>query len=252
MKFRLIILLNLLIFEVVAQKTEIISDRPFQTISSAVISARTFQIESGFEYAQARAGRVKSEYISYNNSMLRVGLFENVELRFGIAYESVEVKSDINPVNIEGWKPLVVGGKINILKESRWKPEIAVLGHLTLPILGNESFKPESVAPDFRLTFSHSLRPKFSLKYNLGLEWPMNNTKDVLEIYSIFLSYKIFNRFSCFVEHYGVVDTLFGINGGFIWLLKTNFQIDLYGGTGLNQESQDLIIGLGVTWRIPR
>ena len=238
-------------FNVAAQDIEIITDRPFQTLSSATVPVKSVQLESGFEYAHDRAGRVESEFISYNNLLLRLGLFEKVELRFGLEYKSIAVKSDIKPVDVIGWSPLIVGGKINIFKEDGWKPEISVLGHLTLPI-GNKSFRPETVAPDFRLAFSHSLGARFILKYNLGLEWPMNKAQDVLGIYSILFSYKILDRFYCFVEHYGFVDTLFGINGGITWQLIHNFQIDLYGGGGLNRESPDQFLGLGFSWRFPQ
>jgi len=252
MKFNFVILLSFSIHAAFAQLSEIKSDRPFQTLSSITIPIKTFQLESGFSYAHSMTGRVESEFISYNSSLLRVGLFENVELRFGIAYNSTQVKSDIKPIDVTGLAPLFIGGKINIIEENRWMPEIAVLGHLTLPFLGKEAYRPETFAPDFRLAFSHSLGSRFSLGYNLGLEWPMNNKEDVLGVYTIFLNYKIIDRFSCFIENYGFIDTEYAIDGGFNYLLSNNFQIDLYGGFGLNTDSPDQFIGAGFSWRIPK
>jgi hypothetical protein len=252
MKFKLLIFFSLIAIVAFAQQSEIVTDRPFQTQSSAIAPSKTFQLETGFSYAHSMAGRVESEYISYNSSLLRIGLLDNLELRFGMAYNSSQVKSDIKPVAIVGWTPMVVGGKVFIAKEKGWRPEIAVLGHLTLPFLGNEAYRPERVAPDFRLAFSHSLGSRFSLSYNLGLEWPMNKEEDVLGVYSILLSYKIMDRFSCFVENYGFLDTEYAVDGGFTYLLNNNFQIDLYGGFGLNPDSPDQFIGAGFSWRIPR
>lgn len=252
MKFKFVIILSFSFHLANAQLSEIVTDRPSQTISSITVPVKTFQLESGFSYAHSMAGRVESEFISYNSSLLRVGIFDKVELRFGIAYNSIQVKSDIKPVDVTGWTPLVIGGKINIAQENGWLPEIAVLGHLTLPFLGNEAYRPETVAPDFRLAFSHSLGSRFSLVYNLGLEWPMNNDEDVLGVYTILINYQIMDRLSCFVENYGFIDAEYSIDGGFTYRLSNNFQIDLYGGFGLNPDSPDQFIGAGFSWRIPR
>ncbi len=73
------------------------------------------------------------------------------------------MKSDIKPVDINGWTPLTIGTKIYIAKEKGWCPEIAFIGQLTLPNTGNEALRPDYVVPDFSFAFSNTLRERFSL-----------------------------------------------------------------------------------------
>jgi hypothetical protein len=216
------------------------------------VPVKTLQIETGFLYEHDLSGLVESEFISYNSTLLRVGLLKNFELRLVMEYNSFSVRSAIKPVDVAGWSPLVIGTKIYIVEEKGWRPEIAFLGHLTLPFLGNESLRPDYVVPDFRFSFSHTLGERFSLGYNLGLDWPAIIKEDVLGIYTISLGYSITDRLSCYLENYGYIDLLYAVDGGFTFLLKNNFQLDLYGGFGLSPDSPDYFVGAGFSWRIPR
>jgi len=252
MKFRFLILLVFLVKCAFAQHSDIVTDRPTQTYASSTVPAKTIQLETGFWYAHSMSGLVESEYISYNSSVLRFGLLENFELRLGFGYESFKVKSDIKPTDITGWTPLVLGTKIYIAKEKGWRPEIAFVGGLILPFLGNEDFRPESAVPNFSFAFSNKLGKRFILAYNLGLQWPTNTDGNLEGVYTIFLEYKIMERFSCFVENYGFIDSVYAFDAGLIYLLSHNFQIDLYGGFGLNSDAPDQFFGAGFSWRIPR
>jgi len=252
MKIRFFLLFSFVLNFSIAQQPNIVTERPFASASSSTIPTKTIQLETGFEYAQSKAGRVESEYISYNSSLLRFGLLENFELRLGIGYNSEKVKSDIKPVDVTGWTPLTLGTKIFVTKEKGWRPEISFIGNLTLPFTGSEYFQPEKVKPDFRFAFTHTFGDHFVLAYNLGLEWPHVANDDVLGVYTVIVGYIITDRLSCFIENYGFVDSEYSIDAGFIYLLKHNFQLDLYGGFGLNSGSPDEFIGLGFSWRIPR
>ena len=253
MKFKLFFILNFLVGGVFAQSSEMVTDRPYHTQSSKTLPLKTFQIESGFWYAHSKAGKTETELISYHSTLLRFGLLKNFELRLGMEYKSAKVTSDIKPVDEIGWTPLMIGGKIHIVEEKGLRPDIAFLGHLTLPFTGVEAFQPDYVAPDFRFAFSHTLGKRFSLRYNLGLEWPSGLiNKDVLGIYSLVIDFAIFDQLRCYVENYGYADALYGLDVGFTFLLIPNLQFDLNGGFGLSPNSPDNYIGLGISWRIPR
>ena len=252
MKYSLFFLLIFLSTNFFAQQSTIVTDRPTQSYASSTVPAKTIQLETGFWYAHSSAGRVESDYISYNSSVLRWGLLENFELRLGFGYESIKVNSDIKPVNITGWNPLLIGTKIYIAKEQGWRPEIAFVGGLKLPFFGNEGFRPDAAVPNFSFAFSHNLGNRFLLGYNLGLQWPTSSEEDLEGVYTIYFGYKILDRFFCFLENYAFIDSVYAFDGGFIYLISSNFQVDLYGGFGLSPGSPDQFIGAGFSWRIPR
>ena len=63
-------------------------------------------------------------------------------------------------------------------------------------------------------------------------------------------------NFGVFIEGYMNVDETGnfspGFNGGVVWRLKPNLQLDLSAGIGLNKEMADGFINGGISYRIPR
>ncbi len=65
----------------------------------------------------------------------------------------------------------MVGFKTQITEENGIIPEMAIMGHLTLPWIGEEDFQPKYIAPDFRIAGTKTLNDRFSAAFNLGGEW---------------------------------------------------------------------------------
>ena len=69
------------------------------------------------------------------------------------------------------------------------------------------------------------------------------------------LGLSISERMGTFVEYYGVIEedaaNQHSIDGGFTWLVKEDFQLDVSAGVGLNDAAPDFFIAAGVAWRLP-
>jgi hypothetical protein len=234
----------------------LITDRPDQTESSAVVPRRFLQIETGFVLANDNDSQAKRKLFAYNTTLLRYGLLTNLELRLGLEYlgEKTELKNTDSTNIVTGLSPAYVGFKVKITDEDGWKPEIAFLGGLVLPFTANSYFKPTHTAGTFRFAFSHTLSDRFSLGYNLGAKW---NGIDAVPgfFYSLVFGVVIIDNLGMFVESYGLIpeeeNAEHLLDAGFTFLLLPNFQLDVSGGIGL-QNSVNNFISFGLTYRLPK
>ena len=145
---------------------ELITDRPDQTESSAVVPHKSLQIETGFVLENNETDLFEQRSYAYNTTLLRYGLLENFELRLGMEYlgKEVSIKNTDTTNTFAGLSPIYAGFKIKIAYEDGWKPEIAFLGGLVLPFTANDNFKPEHTAVNIRFSFAHTLyQPKSQL-----------------------------------------------------------------------------------------
>jgi hypothetical protein len=236
---------------------ELITDRPDQTESSSVVPARSSQLETGFIMDTDETGLYKQKSFTYNTTLLRYGLLDNMELRLGIEYLGQEIDYyTADTINcLSGLSPLYTGFKVKITEEDGWKPEIAFIGGLILPFTANEDFKPQNSAASFRFAFSHTLSKRFSLGYNLGVEWDGESAVPGY-FYSLASGIGIFKKVGMFIECYGLIredgDAEHMVDTGFTYLILPNFQLDLSGGIGINDKATDRFISFGFTYRIPR
>ncbi len=192
---------------------------------------------------------------AYNSTLLRYGLFRNMELRLGVEYFGNRMKTDgADYTNtISGFGPLYTGFKIKIADEQAWKPEIAFLGALILPFTANDSYKPAHSATSMLFAFSHTLSDRLSLGYNLGTSW--NGETAIPDyFYSVSLGIGLTEKLGAYIESYGTLpeegkpEHL--ADAGFTYHIASNFQLDLSSGIGLSNAT-DKFIGFGFTYRIP-
>jgi hypothetical protein len=70
--------------------------------------------------------------------------------------------------------------------------------------------------------------------------------------YTLAFGYAITDQLNCYVEPYGFLtnngEELHLVNGGFTYLVNDNFQLDLTGGFGLNEEAPDNFISCGASF----
>ncbi|MBD3328000.1 transporter [Candidatus Peregrinibacteria bacterium] len=258
---RTILILGLITFSLLSKAQdkvpELITDRPDQTESSSVVPHKSLQIETGFVMENNETDFIEQKSFAYNTTLLRYGLLENFELRLGMEYlgEKLSIKNTDTTNTIFGFSPIYTGFKIKIADEDGWRPEIAFLGGLVLPFTADKDFKPDYSAANIRFSFAHTLSDKFSIGYNLGAEWD-GETAIPAYFYSVALGIGLTDKLGMFVEGYGLlpeeVDSENLFDAGFTYLLFPNFQLDLSGGIGLNDNAVDNFLSFGLTYRLPK
>lgn len=258
-------MLSLLVFSTVQaqessdEKTKdygvIVTDRPDQTESPTLVPKGLLQVETGFMYEEITSDNTKSNTTTFNTTLVRYGLLDNLELRLGL--DVAETKNSTRNSNFEnkfsGLSPLYVGFKIGITEEKGVLPEIGFLGGAFLPFTAATEYKPEGTGGDFRFSFAHTLSENWSFSYNLGAAWD-GNSSNVSYVYTTVLGHSITDKIGCYIELYGAFPESDRANhlldGGFTYLVSNNIQLDLSGGTGINTD-QDFFISTGISFRLP-
>ncbi|RNI27406.1 transporter [Rufibacter immobilis] len=230
------------------------TDRPNQTESAKVVPVGTLQLESGLlRQTDLQDGERTTDFY-YPAVLLRVGVWERLELRLKTDYHRQRLTSPQGSNEAKGLDAITVGTKIKVSEEKGLLPAIAFLGHLTLPS-GSSVFRPATFAPDFRLSLSHSLSQRLELGYNMGYEWNGDNSHGS-GIYTLSLGADLPHHFGAFVELYGDKPHhghwRHAADGGFTFMPRHNMQLDLSAEVSLNHLAPDYFLSAGLSLRMPR
>ena len=203
----LLMTLLLICIGLLSNAQSINADRPGIATGPNVLSLYKVQIETGSYYAS-------SLDISYNNTLLRVGILENIELRVGSNY--------VNSMSVIGFQPLIVGLKIKLFDQDGIIPAISYMPILQLPI-AKEEFNPHTVYPDHYFLFKNDITNKLSICYNLGWEY---NGEDFIGMSGLSCNYEILKSFNIFIEGYNKL-LHYGYDFGITKVINNNIQLDL-------------------------
>ncbi|MGS2725594.1 transporter [Psychroserpens sp. BH13MA-6] len=232
----------------------LVTDRPDATEASSTVGKGVLQFESGGLYESFEDSAVQIESYTYNTTLVRYGILDNVELRVG--WDFVEGVTKVNGAKLDdvtsGLSPLLLGVKVDITEEANGVPEIALIGHVFPLFTASNDFRPETTGVDFRLSLSHTLNERSSLGYNLGAQWG-NDSPEAAAIYSVSYGYKLSDNFGIYAELYGDLPEDSAANhywdSGLTYLISNDLQLDAYVGTSFT-EGQDILMGLGASYRV--
>ena len=236
------------------ERPELITDRPDATEAPSVVVQGALQIESGALFTSFEDDVLQTNTTTYNTTLLRFGLLENLELRLG--WNFVEQRNKLSTAQEEfiqsGLSPLLLGMKVNITQEKGWLPTIGLIGHLFLPFTASDDFKPQNTSVDFRFAFDHTLSDSSSIAYNLGAQWEAD-TPGAAYIYTLAYGYSLTDSFGLYAELYGDIPENNSANhywdAGLTYLVLPNLQLDATVGTSIT-EGQDVLVSAGFSYRI--
>lgn len=221
------------------------ADRPDQTECASLVPPGYLQAETGFLYEK---GGPDARSFLYPSILWKYGVNDRFEVRL-ITEAGME---EYGEERISGFYPLTVGFKARLLDENGIVPQTAFLGHLTSCMSGKEAFRPEWLAPSFRLSMQHTLSGRLSLGYNLGTEWSGNSNKPTY-IYSLASGISLTSQLGGFIEVYGYLpvkeDADHRIDCGLTYLVSNDLMVDLSAGVGITKNAPDSFISLGFSWR---
>ena len=243
-------------------QTDIVTDRPTQTVSAHVLPKGYFQIETGFLYSkgvrrqQETDGSVRflvSEQFTYNTSLFRYGLNDKIELRLiqDVGNEKFATRSSKVAL-----VPTLIGTKMHLAASESGRTQLAVLGHIGGPVLSGEA---NGTQADLKFSVEHSLSDKLVLSYNLGGIWE-NDLDYFRAMYTFVIGYNLSPKLSSFAEVYGFFEEVSESRSGFrsnhefdfglAYKVNPDFQLDIYGGTAISDIGIDTLIGFGLSFRV--
>lgn len=238
------------------------TDRPDQTESAVLVPPGLVQLEVGGTHVFDRAGGGPAWRASnVGGALLRVGLADPVEARFGFAGWQRERVDGATATS--GFGDLALGTKIRIRDGLGLSPAVAVIGNVMIPV-GDPDFRADGVDPSIRVAVAHDLGGGFSVGYNLGALWttvPGDAGDESLEtslLYTATIGRQLLPALGAFVEAYGVHGLA---NGAGSWLavdagvtipVRVNLQFDLSAGAGVSEAASDWFLSAGLSVRAPR
>jgi hypothetical protein len=241
MKFVLTFLTALFGFGSYVNSQSVIStDRPTNTYATSVVSKGFVVVETGVLLDRTDIGNDEVRILNdFGQTFVRIGTGANLEIQVATSYASL--KADPNADKVNGLSPVKLGGKIHVADEKGAWPEISFVGNVLLPWIGEESFRPDFVAPDFRFIFYNTISDRFGIGYNLGMNWDGYLARSAF-VYSVMFAGSVVGNLSAFVEVFGdfpegaASSHVFDL--GVTYLVSPKFQLDAsFGSTFTDPNS---------------
>ncbi len=256
-------LVGLALVPVSAGPPPLVTDRPDQTESALVVPRRSVQVETGWVFSRDDEDGVRTRTSDFLNTLVRVGLFERLELRAGWSgYLDQDVSLPGPDVEAEGIGDTSIGTKLHLRRERGGLPELSLIAGLSLPT-GADDVSSDGTDPAVRLSAAHTLTERLGLGYNLGVAWETldggNRSDDTLSryLYTAALGIGVSDRVGAFVELFGDAPAsdrggpAHSVDGGVTFLLLDNVQLDASAGIGLSEEADDWFVSAGLSLRLP-
>lgn len=231
-------------FSALHAQAPLVTDRPDFTESAVVVPLQSLQIESGVENAAFGSGTLWT----YPNTLLRIGLFEKLELRVALpgwaGWESSPTR----------FQDLGVGFKWQLTPDEATLP-VAILAHTTLPV-GHETLRGEAGDFDVMLAGAYDFNDRLGLSWNLAAASIKGERGDRLwsQRYSVALGMGLSERLGGYVETMGEFDSSGAwaplLDGGVTFALSALSQLDAYLGFGLSRHAPDFVVGAGYSIRL--
>ncbi len=249
-----------------ARPGPLVTDRPDQTESPAVVVPGLAQFEAGWTFSREREGGVEVRSHAVPQVLARIGIVPRAELRLGFAgwTRSAERGGGGGPAAVtSGIGDLDVGFKYGFTEGGGAAPAIALIGMLTLPT-GADGIGSDRANPTVRLAFASTLSERVSLGYNVGatassLPAPQGGTDTLVDaLYTVSFGFAVAERVGAFAESFGTFAlsdagaSRHALDGGVTFQAADNLQFDVSAGVGLNSAADDWFIGAGIAVRVPR
>jgi hypothetical protein len=246
------------------------TDRPTFTPANTVVPRRRVQFESGFTftYLQARASR--NEVYDLPELAMRYGLANRVEFRtfwLGETWDQAQLRRG-GTRSPGGISDMEVGFKWQVLsedKEKKWRPTTALITSIIAPTGGSSSLGGETVEPYINLIYGWTLTDKLTFGGSTGYlgvrQQPAPETVGRTINYqryhqSLLAFYSVTDKTTLFYEWYVLMFThasdnrpLHFMDGGVLYHLTPNMQIDLRAGFGLSGRPDEFFTGTGFSVR---
>ena len=244
-RFKLIVLFLILLIISTLGAQEMITDRPDYTESAVVVPAKMIQVESGVGYTDFNS----AEELSFPNTLTRIGLGHNLEIRLGFpGWSNIKV----NDKSKAYLNDLLFEAKYQVTKDNAVIP-MAVMFVSTLPT-GDDEVSVENAEFGLKFAVAYNLNNRLGLGVNFGaISTEVADERELLSVASLSLGIGINDRFGAFIETFAEMPQNASwqpaADGGFTFLLSPEAQLDAYVGAGLNDYAPDLFAGVGFTFR---
>lgn len=246
---------------VAADDNELITDRPDQTESTAIVGRGVVQIETGALLERDESDILVEESTQLAGTLVRWGLSERFELRIGFAgFLKQDTETPFGRSRDEGLGDAELGFKLRLRDGNGKSPALALIAATSLPV-GEDGFTSDRFDPIVRLSVSHDFASGAGFGWNLG--YRRESTPGFFDtehqdffFYTASLALPAGDRWGTFFELFGDLATggdgedAHSFDTGITFLLTDDVQLDTFAGVGITDEAPDTFFGVGISWRL--
>ena len=226
----------------------VVPDRPGNTYGVDVTPLHKLIWDNGVGFESSPDG---AQTITLNTTILRYGIFENMELRVGTDF--LMYKNDAAMKRIFGINPLYFGTKLKVYEGTRILPSIGLLAELKSPHVGSKDLLPTHLAPSMYVLFEHQITNWLGIGYNVGEKWDDESATPTTFL-ALSLNFSFNDNLGAFVETYNNIhpedENEYMTEIGFTWLVSRRVQLDIEGDLDLKNLGKYYSVGCGVSWLI--
>ena len=225
------------------------SDRPSFTTGPDLMDPNTWQLELGYTYRDD-AGDGDDDVGSFPETLVRYGLDDKIELRFGWdGYDFVDDADDRANDSFFGVKYALPGDWLSLGTD-----KMALIGTISVPTGSGES----ELDPQVLLGWSKNLNEAMTLSGNLGIGYPTDETtgdRFTQGVFSVMCARDMGSDTTLFGEYYtnfpaeDEEDAEHVLQAGVMHMIGPDTQLDFRTGIGLNDQADDWIVGIGISHR---
>jgi hypothetical protein len=234
------------------------SDRPDFTEASCTVGRGVRQLEMGYTFFHDKEGEDSLQAHSYPEFLYRYGVLADwLELRVGWSYNSERLTVSGTSGTAHAADDLYLGAKLGLTPQQGWLPEMAIVPQMLVPVGGE--FSAGRVLPGVNWLYGWDLTDFWSLggttQYNISVdEFTDKVHGEFAQGFTLGQSWH--RRLGSYTEWFMLSPngaetevTEHYFNGGFIFRVSNNFQLDIRAGTGLSEQATDFFSGLGAVTR---
>jgi hypothetical protein len=246
------------------------TDRPTFTPANTVVPRGRLQFESGFTFNSEQSATTRTQLYDAPELAVRYGIWNRVELRtfwLGEDDGESEPRRTGRSRHLVGANDMEAGFKWQLLtgdKERKWIPTTALITSVIAPTGGTSAFGSHTVEPYINLIYGWSPTDKLTLAGSTGYLGMRQTDRGAGEPavnfqryhQSIVAFYSATDRTTLFYEWYILMFTnapdnrpTHFMDGGVLYRLTPNIQLDLRAGFGLSGRPDDFFTGVGLSAR---
>jgi hypothetical protein len=249
------------------------TDRPTFTPAHTVVPLGRLQFESGFTFNHEQSATTRSALYDFPELALRFGLMKRLEFRtFWLGQTYIQSQSRFGgPFQRGGGgiSDMEVGFKWQIIErdpKKKWRPTTALITSVYAPTGGTSPLSSQTVDPYINLIYGWKPTDKLTLCGSTGYlgmrqqaapgsHGGADNFERFHQSLAVFFSAT--KRTTLFYEWYVLMFTNAADNrpthfmdGGLLYGLTPNMQLDLRAGFGLSGRPDDFFTGVGFSVRL--
>jgi hypothetical protein len=232
------------------------TNRPSFSDSASLSPAGRVQVETGYTFSNRSQGGSNTERQTVPEVLVRYRPWERLEAQLlwsGRAWQSTTAAGARSTE--EAFTDLGVGMRMPIAEQDGWLPQLALGGLATLGTGQGSLSSGRHTIPTGKLLWAYALAPGVGLGGNLIAAYPWDGERRFGQFAaSAFVTVALDGRTTLFVENFVVAPWADGagsahtIDGGALFLLRSDLQLDARVGFGLNDGADDFFGGIGISF----